>query len=80
MFGWQRDPSVPGSPIVLVACLTTRILLAASIRSMFDISLVTAATISDVSPLLSRLIMSSLVVSASSHSRSSPTCMPLISA
>ena len=66
--------------MVLLQCLTILILLAASIRSRLDISLATAATISDVRPLLSRLIIASLVESASIHSRSSPTRIPLISA
>ncbi len=62
--GWagSGEPSVPRRPMVLSQCLTTRILLAASIRSRFDISLVTAAIISAVRPSLSRLIISSVVV------------------
>ena len=65
--------------MVLLQCALTRILLAAWIRSRFDISLVTPATISPVSALLIRCTMSPVVWSSSSHSRKSPTVQPLIS-
>ncbi len=53
--------------------------MAAYIRSRFDISFVTAETISEVSPAETRRIMSDEVVSARIHSRNSPTVQSLIS-
>ncbi|SKF62335.1 Uncharacterised protein [Mycobacteroides abscessus subsp. abscessus] len=79
-FGWLREPRRPGWPMVLRQCLTTLIFLAPRIRSRLLISLVTAATISPVSALLTRRISSLPVVSARIHSRKSPTFQCLISA
>jgi hypothetical protein len=63
----------PGRPSVLLQRTTTRIFRAAMTRSMLDISLVTPATISGVSPGDTAAMSSPVVRSSSSHSRSRPT-------
>ena len=78
-FGWLREASVPGRPMVLLQCLTTWIFLPPTTRSRLLISFVTAATISPVRALLMRWIISLVVLLLRIHSRNSPTVQFLIS-
>ena len=67
-------PSTPRSPIVLRHRVTTRILLAASTRSLLLISFATAAAISGVRPRLRRgQLVTAGLASSRIHSRNSPT-------
>ena len=68
--GWSRVARVPGRPIVERRAVTTGVRRATATRSETRISLLTAATISGVSPG-ARAVVS--VVGSSRWSRSPPT-------
>ena len=63
----------PSSPMVLRNAVTTRHLRATSIRSWLRMTLLTAATISGVSPGASAASTSGVAASLSSQLRKSPT-------
>ena len=74
--GWTRMPSTPRWPMVLRQRVTTRILLAASTRSLLPISLATAAASSGIKPGRMAASMLSVVASSRIQSRNSPTVRP----
>ena len=72
-FGCSRALSLPANPTVVRKRVTTRIFAAAAIRSCTRISLLTAATISGVSPGAMAASRSGVASSESSQFRNSPT-------
>jgi len=72
-FGCSRTERRPGSPTVFVACTTTRILRAATMRSRFVMSFAQAAIISLVSPRPRRRSSAPSLRSSRTYSRSCDT-------
>ena len=78
--GWSRTASRPGSPIVERKAVTFEHFDATRTRSWFPMILLTAATISGVSPQATSARSVVVVSSDSSQSRSSPTVIERIGA